>query len=158
VTRAMLWAGLLALAVPAHADNVCRLTNVGSVAFGVYDQVSGNHTDSLQTISVTCDRDGGPQFITVDVGLGAGLHGASVAARRLQGASGSDYLRYGLFSNPGRDVVWGAASGINTVRQSLSVPNKASASTTFTVYGRIDRGQDVPAGSYTDSVQVTLTP
>jgi spore coat protein U-like protein len=40
----------------------------------------------------------------------------------------------------------------------LNVPNKGTASATFTIYGRIPVGQDAMAGSYSDGVQITVTP
>ena len=45
---------------------------------------------------------------------------------------------------------------VNTVSTNLSIPNKSSASATFIIYGRIPAGQDVSAGTYRDTVGVTL--
>lgn len=148
---------LVAWAGPATAATVCRASSLGGIAFGSYDILSPTPTDSLTNIVVTCDRDGGQANVTVVVGLGTG-GGSSVTARRLTLAGGGDSLGYGLFSDSGRSSVWGDSSGIDTVARALAVPNKSSASVTFTVYGRIPALQDVAAGLYTDSVQVTLSP
>lgn len=150
----------LALAAdPATAEVICRIVSAGGVAFGPYDVTSPSHNDTLLQLTVACDRNGGPQFISVEVGLGAGAHGASVNSRRMEldGAT-TAHLNYGLFSDVGRSRVWGSTNGVDTVVQSLAVPNKGSASATFIIYGRLPRQQDVPAGRYTDSVEVTVQP
>jgi spore coat protein U-like protein len=157
VNRVFLLACLLAAAPLANAATVCRITALSGLAFGSYDILAAAPTDTQANIGVTCDRDGGPQNVTVEMGLDAG-GGGSVSARRMTLIGGSDTLSYGLFSDIGRSSVWGSTSGINTVSRTLSVPNRSSASTTLTIYGRIPALQDVPAGGYADSVQITLSP
>jgi len=158
VNRTLLLVCLLALAPSTPAATACRITSMSGLAFGSLDLLAGVPTDSQANIGVACDRDGGPQTVTVEMGLDAGANGSSASARRLALIGGTDYLSYGLFSDASRSSVWGNSSGINTVSRSVSVPNRGSVSITFTVYGRIPAMQDVPAGSYSDSVQVTLSP
>jgi spore coat protein U-like protein len=69
-----------------------------------------------------------------------------------------EFLAYGLYTDAGRSKVWGFSNGVNTMSQSLSVPNKSSRSTTFIIYGRVPALQDAAVGSYSDLVQVTVTP
>jgi spore coat protein U-like protein len=68
------------------------------------------------------------------------------------------YMNYGLFRDVGRSAVWGFSPGVDTMGQTLSIPNRGSATATFNIYGRIPALQDVPVGSYTDSVTVTVSP
>jgi len=64
----------------------------------------------------------------------------------------TDYLTYELYQETGRTTVWGTTG---TALLSIgAAPSKAAR--TFTVYGRIPSGQDLPAGSYTDTVQATV--
>ena len=142
----------------AQAATVCRLASGGSLSFGNYDILSTTPNDTLVSIDVQCDRDGGPGSVSVVLGLGSGTIGASTNARRLGRVGGGDVLAYGLYRDTGRSLVWGGSPNVDTVARTLSIPNKGSATTTFTVYGRIPPGQDVRAGSYSDTIQVTVTP
>jgi spore coat protein U-like protein len=69
-----------------------------------------------------------------------------------------EFLAYGLYTDAGRSTVWGFSSGVNTMSQSLSIPNKDTRSITFIIYGRIPALQVAAVGSYSDLVQVTVTP
>jgi len=139
------------------AATTCRFVTGGGVTFGPYNTLSASPVDTTLNLSISCTRNGGPQKVSVMVSLGLGGNGTSVNARRMLGASG-DYLAYGLFRDVSRSSTWGFTPGVDTVSQTLSIPNNGSASVTFDVFGRIPALQDVSAGSYGDRVQVTLTP
>jgi spore coat protein U-like protein len=150
---------LLLAAQNAPAATLCRLVSGGGLAFGTYNTLNTAHLESVANILVTCERSGGPATETVTMALGAGSNGTSVNARRMAQTGGAgDYLSYGLFRDIGRSNNWGNSVGIDTVSQAVTVPNHGSASVTFTIYGRIPAQQDVTAGDYADSVQVTVTP
>ncbi|TFZ08512.1 Csu type fimbrial protein [Ramlibacter humi] len=152
-------AALLAAAATCHAATACRITSTGGVAFGGYDVMDAAPADTVLNVAVACDRDGGPSSVSVVLRLNQGTWGSSVSARKMRHAtSATDFLNYGLYRDIGRSAAWGFTPGIDTVSQTLSVPNKGSASTNFPVYGRIPALQDVRAGSYSDSVQITVTP
>jgi spore coat protein U-like protein len=159
VSKAWLLALALCAAQPASAATICRIVSGGGVAFGVYDPMSGAPTDTVLNITVSCDRNGGSATVTLTLGLGAGTYGSSESARQMYKlAAPSDYLGYGLFRDAGRSSVWGSSTGINTVSKTLSVPNHGSASTVFTIYGRIPALQNISAGDYSDYLQATVTP
>lgn len=150
---------LLALgAQAACADVTCRVGSGLALAFGNYDLLAAVPTDSLASVVVTCGRDGGPSRVQVEVQLGPGGAGGTVVSRRLRNPAASEFLSYGLFRDPARASPWGNTSGVDTVIQSVAVPNKGTASLTFTIFGRIPPRQEVAAGVYTDAVQVTVTP
>lgn len=150
---------LLVLLAPgaATAAVVCRITSAGALAFAPYDALVPTPTDSEASVLVTCERDGGPQNVTLVLQASQGMNSTSVNARRLAHAGGtSDTLNYGLYTDPGRSNVLGMTEGINTLRVSLSVPNKSSATRRLTIFGRIPAGQDVSTGNYIDTVHLTL--
>lgn len=158
-------ARLLALAVVLGASTsgwaatTCRIVSGGGVAFGTYDPLLAGPTDTVLNITVSCDRSGGPSRVTVTLGLSAGTYGSSESARQMyKTLPPNDYLSYGLFRDSGRSSVWGSSTGINTVSQSLSVPNHGSASTVFTIFGRMPALQNVSPGDYNDYLQATVTP
>jgi spore coat protein U-like protein len=159
VNRPLIFAFLLLGAQVCTAATTCRFVSGGGVAFGPYDTLSSASVDSSLNLLVSCNRNGGSPNVTLTVSLGTGINGTSVNNRQMAHSGGSgDLLSYGLFRDVSRSSVWGFSPGIDTVNQTLSVPNKGSASTTFTVYGRLPAQQNVSAGSYGDTVQLTLSP
>ena len=118
------------------------------IAFGAYDPVGVNATtndDDAGSVIVACTKG-----TSATIGLGLGSN-ASGAVRRMKDAT-TDYLTYELYQDTGRVTVWGTTG---TALLSIgAAPSKAPR--TFAVYGRIPSGQDVPAGSYTDTVVATV--
>ncbi|MEJ5989617.1 spore coat U domain-containing protein [Ramlibacter sp. PS3R-8] len=146
---------LAPLAAPAAVT--CRLVSGGSLGFGSYDFFSPAPNDSLANVTVSCSRDGGPQNNTLLMRVDQGLNGASVNARRLRHTGGSgDTLAYGLYRDVGRTNAWGTTDSVDTLSVNLSISNNSTALATFIIYGRIPAGQDVSAGTYRDTVGVTL--
>jgi spore coat protein U-like protein len=66
-------------------------------------------------------------------------------------STGSDQLNYNLFVDASRVVVWGDGSG------GSSTVALTAAAADIPVYGRVPGGQNVPAGSYIDTIVVTVT-
>lgn len=149
---------LVALApLGVHAVTTCRIVSDGSLAFGSYEYFAPLPNDSLANITVTCTRVGGPQRLPILMRVDQGLHGASVSSRRMLHTGGrGDLLPYNLFRDAGRSNVWGTSDNVNTVSQEVAIPNNGTASTTYTIYGRIPIQQDVSPGTYRDSVRVTV--
>jgi spore coat protein U-like protein len=147
---------VLFAAASASAATVCRFASATSMPFGAYDVLSSISNDSQVDVTVTCDRSGGPQNTTMSLRVGQGLYGTSVNARRMGLAGGGDFLDYGLYRDAGRSSVWGTTDAVDTMQRSVTVPNNSSASTTFTIYGRIPALQNATVGSYFDSVDLTL--
>ncbi len=72
---------------------------------------------------------------------------------QVQVSDGSgNYLAYELYQDSSRSAVW-ASSGSGLLSP-VEAPSKVARD--FTVYGRIDGNQDIPAGSYADSVVATV--
>lgn len=149
---------LLLAACGAQAVTLCRLVAVPGASFGQYETFSATPLDTLTNIRVTCERNGGPQNVTLTMRLGQGGNGTSATTRRMRQVGGTDFLSYGLYRDVSRSSAWGVSDGVDTVSQGISVPNNGTQSTTFVIYGRIPALQDVSAGSYADSVEITLQP
>jgi spore coat protein U-like protein len=113
-----------------------------SVSFGNYDPLSVQPLDGVGNIAVRCDAE---TSFTITFSSGTG----SYAVRRM--TSGANALEYNLFTDPSRLTVWGdGTAGSATVGATASSAEEA-------VYGRIAARQNVPAGTYTDVVVVTIT-
>ena len=156
--RAVFLLAVLLFAGTPQAATLCHFTTSGSIAFGVYDVLASTPNDTLADVTVTCERNGGPAGVVLTVRLSQGSNGTSVTARRMALIGGSDYLAYGLYRDVSRSSVWGFGDGIDTVSRSITLPNKGSASASFTIYGRIPAQQDVSVGNYSDSILITVSP
>jgi spore coat protein U domain-containing protein, fimbrial subunit CupE1/2/3/6 len=135
------------LTVSATVSVNCAVT-AGTLAFGAYDPVVTNassNRDASGTFTVACTKNA--TGVTIDLG-----RGSNYSSGRRMAASGN-YLSYQMYSNSARTSVWGSTSGGSVVN--MSAPTSMAA-VTYTVHGRIASGQDVPAGSYTDTVVATI--
>lgn len=132
--------------VTATVLAVCNVqtTNLG---FGNYTATNATPNDATSNINITCSN-GQPYAIALDAGLGTG---ATVAARSM--AAGASTLSYGLFTGASRTTAWGDGS----LSTSTVAGTGNGALQSLTVYGRIPINQYVSAGSYTDTVTVTVT-
>jgi spore coat protein U-like protein len=135
------------LNVSASVVANCTISTL-PIAFGAYDPVVTNATtndDAAGSVIVACTKG---TAATIGLGLGSNASGTT---RRMKDAT-TDYLSYELYQETGRITVWGTTG---TALLSIgAAPSKAAR--TFTVYGRIPSAQDVPAGSYSDTVQATV--
>lgn len=132
-------------AVSATVLSTC-LVAATPLAFGNYDPTSGSPLDAANTVTATCTT-GTPYNIGLDAGTDTG---ATVASRKM--AYGANLLNYSLYQETGRTTVWGNTIGTDTVSATAG-----ATPTGHTVYGRVFSGQNVPAGLYADTINVTLT-
>ncbi|HEX7381892.1 MAG TPA: spore coat protein U domain-containing protein [Nevskiaceae bacterium] len=103
--------------------------------------------DGSTQLRVQCDN-----TTPYQIGLDAGRNGGGdVDARRMVRA-GAGSVRYQLYQNPGRSLVWGDTLNVDTQKNFGNGQIQ-----TFTVYGQVPAQPTPPAGAYTDNVTVTLT-
>lgn len=132
------------MAVTANVAHSCSI-QAGTLAFGTYDPIVNHATnplDGTSTLTVACTK-GTPANIQLDVGANA-----SGATRRLSDGAGA-FINYEIYNDSSRSTVWNATNVVN-----YTAPSRAPS--TFTAYGRIPAAQDVPMGSYTDTVVATI--
>lgn len=154
-TRLFLAAAAALVAAPAAADTDTDILTVrvtvqeactiagGTLDFGTYN--SGQQAEASAEGSISYNNCAAG---TLDIALDGGTAG-DVQNRQM--ANGDSTLGYQLFKNSAASQVWG--TGDDALQQQLLVPGSGDIS----VYGRIPGGQNVPAGTYTDTVNVTLT-
>lgn len=120
-----------------------------AVAFGSVNVISGSNVDGTGGLSVTCTS-GTAWAASANAGSGTG---ASLATRKM--ANGTNMLNYVLYTDSARTTVWGDGVGGTTATISGTGSGAAQAST---IYARVPSGQtSLPAGSYADTVTVTVT-
>jgi spore coat protein U-like protein len=148
------WLALLALcaaawSAPTQAQS-CSLTAGSStlVDFGAYTSISGT-ADALGTLNLNCTPGILGLPVSYSIAFGAGSAG-SFNPRKFTGAAGT--LNYNLYRDPTRLLVWGDGSATGAARQS----GVCAGACSILVYGRLFGGQAASAGTYSDSVLVTL--
>jgi len=140
------------LSVTASVSANC-LISTAPVAFGAYDPVSTNAATPLPgtgTVNVTCTTGAGTT-ITLGQGANADTGSSDVAPVRRLNDGGTNFLNYALFQDAGHSTVWGNTVGTGVANTGTGTQNA------ITVYGTVAAGQNVPSGSYSDTVVATVT-
>jgi len=143
--RALMLALFFTAAGGAYAANgsvTCAVVNT-TLTFNPYDPISGA-ADTLPTgtINVQCTSTSN-SAITVTYSLTLAVS----PARSM--ASGVNSLAYDLYTDSGRTVQWNTT---NQVSCSFTVAaNATNQQSACSFYGKINGGQDVPAGTYTQT-------
>ena len=144
--------------VPALAAAAvsCSVTATGP-AFGVYNPLNAAPTLANGQEVVTCTLTGNA---TTTVNLVSSFStGASGSYALRTMLSGANTLNYNLYKDAALTQILGNGSGgSQTILASLTLTrlNRTRTSTAI-LYGRVPASQDVPAGSYTDTITVTVT-
>lgn len=116
------------------------------VAFGVYSPFSITPADTAGTLRVSCD--------TATLGYTLLLSPGSTGSYSPRQLSGSGYtLSYNLYTDPLRTIVWGdGGGGTASVSGAFALPGAID----HAIYGRIPAQQNVGAGTYADTITVTI--
>jgi spore coat protein U-like protein len=154
--RAWLAAGALLLPALATAAVTCTASST-STAFGIYNPLSATPTYANGDVEVVCTLlSGGATTLTLVSSYSTGAS-ATYAMRTM--LSGANKLNYNLFFDAAYTSIrgngtGGSATGGATINLT---PGNPTGTASGTIYGRIPAGQDVAAGSYSDTIVVTIT-
>jgi len=139
------------LNVSASVANNCTITTA-AVNFGAYDPIATHASSALNgsgSVTVKCTTGASA---AVKLGQGSNADSGSTAAaplRRMKETGSSNYLSYALYSDTNRSTVWEGSTGVSHTGDGTA--------TQLTVYGQVASNQNVPAGSYSDTVVATVT-
>lgn len=136
--------GSFPFSASASVAKQCTVTAT-NIDFGTKGPLSAV-TDATSTITAKCTN-----TTPYQVGLDNGSN-ASGSARRLRRGVASDYLGYELYRDSARSQRWGNTMDVDRVTATGSAANQ-----NFTVYGRVPAQSTPPAGTYTDTITVTVT-
>ena len=142
-------AAVVALAVfCAGAAEAAQCTvSTSSVNFGTYDVFDTQPNDSTGTITLNCN--GAARNVAIAISHGGSLFYGLRSMNRW-----FELLFYNLYLDASRTVIWGDGSGGSQMEIVGNPPNNRSLP--LTIFARIPPGQDVSAGSYSDTVTVTV--
>ena len=155
-TPALCLSAAIALFAPDAAALITCVGSGTSLNLGTYIGDGSAPVDSIGSFTLTCSRSGGPPTIPVTMGIGASASSGSISPRAMRWTGGADLLQYNIYRDAARVSVWGQTFGVDTVTQTVTVPNKGSATLTFTMFGRIDPLQNVHVGAYGDSLVILI--
>lgn len=134
---------VIAFAVIGQQARACTI-NLTGVNFGSYDLFSNAAQYSAGNIGLNCANS---VEYTIALGWGSGTFTQRVLS------SGAHSFKYNLFTAANRALVWGdATNGSATVSGSGT-----GVRVNHVVYGQIPPQQNVPAGSYSDTITVVIT-
>jgi spore coat protein U-like protein len=126
----------------------CTFTSVTGLAFGSFDVLTGASVNSAGSISYHCDDVTVSDRIEIQVGPGGS---GSFAPRKL--FNGAAELRYNIYLDPARQVIWGDGNS----GTSKHGPVEPTNDTPVNFFGQIEPNQRTArAGAYSDTVVVTI--
>lgn len=138
-------AALAAVSAPAAAAPPCEV----SLSFVEFGRVDARRDEAVSgEVMVLCEQ---PARFKLALSEGRG----SFARRRMAGPDGAE-LVYNVYLDPGHRLVWGDGTSAGT--GVLSGRNDGRKRTILPVYALVPRGQSRPAGTYHDTLMVTLQP
>jgi spore coat protein U-like protein len=142
--------------VPAFAakcDRVSRPLQVSAtpISFGNYNAASVSAATANGTITVSCVNAANdlPPF---SVALSKGS--SSIYSPRTM-TLGANTLNYNIYTSAAFTAIWGDGTGGTVTVDYNGAGNPNSLN--YTAYGSVPAGQYVTPGSYTDTIQVTVT-
>jgi spore coat protein U-like protein len=141
---------LLLISRPAQAQlGNCSISTT-PVAFGVYDVYSPSALDSTGNVHITCT--GSLRAVSVFLSKGNGPNTMHRQMVYWHPTLGQSTLDYNLYLDPLREQVWG-----DPYPNSYNTGAKLFFwEATLDIYGRIPAEQDVPAGTYTDTITASI--
>jgi spore coat protein U-like protein len=133
----------------------CMIQMSNYIQFGSYDAVNNKTTEkagnNLIAYTLYCTKG---TVGTMSISQGVNADAASTCdapLRRIKSAAGN-MMSYDLYTSSDKSQKWGC--GTSNVQSFTSIWGQYGS--TVSVYGFMPAGQDAPAGSYTDSVTVTI--
>jgi spore coat protein U-like protein len=136
------------LTVHASVEDSCVITGA-ALDFGIYDTITRSAVSEQADLTVACTR-GATAIISLGEGVNADTGSLPAAPlRRLVDGAGTHFLSYSLYSDSFQQDAW-TATGV----EYDAVTSSPEAQT---VYGRLEAGQDVVTGDYTDTVLATIS-
>ena len=145
----VLFLSCLCMADEAFAGCDVTATNIN---FGTYNVFNAIPLVTTGTITVTCSLL--PLLTNVNISIGPSTNSGGFNPRQVKHSSKPDRLNYNLFINSLMTTIWGdGTNGTDTVTCRVIVGQPCIQ----TVYAQVPALQDVSAGSYSDTVVITIT-
>ncbi len=132
--------------IPSRALANCTISSVTGLNFGAYSSFDAAPNDATGRFVFVCTDVQAP--VTIRLSSGAAN---SFTPRQM--VLGTARLSYNLYIDTARTQIWGDGTGGSSLRTLTPVNN---APTSLDIFGRIPPRQFIPAGSYTDTIVITI--
>ena len=138
--------------VTATVGEACLVSIQSVLDFGAYDGIITNATtpkDVDFTVSALCTIDA-KGTININTGLNAVAESGTITPAR-QMAFETNRLKYNLYKDVGRSTIWGAGVGTGGNLHTGTGETKPILG-----FARLDAGQVVPDGAYSDTITISV--
>jgi len=146
--------GTTSFQVTATVVNNCVI-NSTNIGFGNYDPTSAVAATATGTVTARCTKG---DVVSVALNQGnnpAGGSTAAVPARQM--INGANLLPYHIYIAASPSTTEWGTGPVGTNEPPAQTAASVATALTFTTYGSLPAGADVPAGAYTDTVTATVT-
>lgn len=144
--------GNVALAVSVTLPAYCAVDSASTLAFGTYDPASPANVDASSVIQSRCTKST-PYTIALSAG-----GGGSFAPRKMTNTGPyADQLNYNLYTTNAYATIWGDGTGGTSTVAGTGAGLLAAATVSSSVWGRLLAGQDMAAGTYSDTINITVS-
>lgn len=142
----------------AHAVYTCSVSSTGISA--TYNPTDATALDVQSTATITCSRSAASdnRNLNWSLGINDGSN-ASGTQNRARVTGTANYLSYELYRDSARTQLWGNTSGTDRFTSASALvltSTNTNYSTTVTYYMRVPAAQYVAAGTYADTVTLSL--
>lgn len=141
------FAGMALGVFAPQAMAACAITTTPGTNFGDYDVLSPSSTTLSSSFGIRCS----PASLWAVVEIDDSANTGGQSNRAMKRVGGSELLTYNLYKNASMTNVWGMGGSGQWLVGSITTR-------TLTVYGSIPAGQNVPVGTYTDTVVLRISP
>jgi spore coat protein U-like protein len=146
--------GTTSFTVTATVVNDCIISST-NIAFGNYDPTTAAALTATGGVSAKCTK-GDAVSVALNQGTNpAGSSTAAVPARQM--ISGTNVLPYHIYIAASPSTTEWGSGAVGTNEPAAQTAASVNTALTFTTYGSLPAGADVPAGAYTDTVTATVT-
>lgn len=142
---------LLMCPLAAHAAITCSISSGGFAT--AYDPGTPGMTVAQTFFTVTCTKGsaGDPGTVNYSVTVNNGLYAQGINNRA---AFGANRMRYDVYTSAGCAIKW---KGGTAITGTVATPSVGTFSQTSFFFGCIGAGIAAPAGTYTDTVTMTMS-
>ena len=138
------------LLLSRDAYSVCDVSATG-INFGTYESSSPVPLDSTGTLTIDCDESPPP---VVTVSLGPSGTSGMFNPRQMSTSYYPDLMNYNVFTDSSMGTIWGdGTSGTAIILTPKVTKNKPFGTV---IYARVPAGQNLPIGTYSDTLTVTI--
>lgn len=147
VISMMLMTALAGAANAAPPGTICSVSTT-SIVFGVYDVFAPAPLGSTGSVTITCDKNA-----PVTISMSASAVSGMFVPRQMKLTTGADLMAYNIYTDATYAVVLGDGTAGT---QTMSASAKKNTPLSLTIFGSIPPLQNLSAGTYADTLTVTI--